>query len=142
MTQDDRGLAPLQRLTRMLLDAELAKLNRAAGEVAALRAEIARLASARAARTAAVANVDPDGDLALETGRDALWLEWSAAKRARLAREMAQAAARAEAQRLIAQRAFGRNHALARIASDRAEARRVQMARRAVDAPREPPDGA
>ena len=126
----DPRLAGLSRITRMMLDAELAKLSELTGEVAVRRATLDRLTAQKATRAAAVAATGNTPDLALATGRDALWTAWLEARRADAARALAQAAARAEAQRLVTSRAFGRNLALDRIREAQAEERRLDAVRR------------
>ncbi len=123
-------LRPLEELTRMVLDAELAKLRRLSEETRQRRDEIARLGAARAARSAEVTGADPARDLAFQTGQDARWQAWVARQHGRLSREAAESAARREAQRKLAQRAFGQVEALAGIRALDDEERRLRAARR------------
>ena len=124
------GLRGLQDLTRMLLDAELAELRHLSEDARLKRQELDRLGAALAARSEALRGGDPFDDLAYRTGQDARWQAWTAGARAELNREAAAIAARREAQRKKAQRAFGRVEALAGIRRLEAEERRLREARR------------
>lgn len=123
-------LQPLQDLTRLVFDAELAKLRQCSEEVRACKAELDRLAARQASRLAETSEMTAEPDLALTTGQDARWLAWVGAERARLARQAAQAAARREAQRQVTERAFGRVEALARLQAKARDERLSRLARR------------
>lgn len=123
-------LQPLQDLTRLVFDAELAKLRQGSDEVRACKAEIDRLAAQQASRLAEIAGMGAEPDLALRTGQDVRWQAWVDGERARLARAAAQAAARREAQRQVTERAFGRVEALARLQEKARDERRSRVARR------------
>ena len=105
-------MRPLLGLTKMVLDAELAKLRALSDETRRRQDEIADLQATLAARSADVKRADPATDLSLLSGRDAHWQSWVGVTRRRLTGEAAEIAARREAQRLRAQRAFGQVHAL------------------------------
>jgi len=122
-------LRSLQDLTQMILDAELTKLRQLSQETRRRQDEIARLGAALAARSAEVKRADPSNDLALRTGQDARWQAWVARTNSRLTREAADVAARREAQRLTAQRAFGRVHALGKIREREDEENRLRVSR-------------
>ena len=124
------GLRGLQDLTRMLLDAELSELRQLSEDARLKRQELDRLGAALAARSEALRGGDPFDDFAYRTGQDARWQAWTAGARAELNREAAAIAARREAQRKKAQRAFGRVEALAGIRRLEAEERRLREARR------------
>lgn len=124
------GMRPLRDLTRLVFDAELARLRAASEEVRACIAAADGLAAEAARRGAEVSAMDGAPDLALRTGQDARWQAWLGRERARLAREAAQAAARREAQRKVAERAFGRLEALARVQEKLAADRSARRARR------------
>ena len=123
-----KSVQSLEDLTRMTLDAELAQLKVLSGEINDRRAEIEAMKIQRAKRARMV---ETQGvDLAFQSGQDARWLDWMAREQARLNLDLAHLAARWEAQRAVASRAFGRVEALAELGWREAEERRVQAARR------------
>ncbi|HCQ65902.1 MAG TPA: hypothetical protein DIU07_12455 [Rhodobacteraceae bacterium] len=123
-------LRPLEDLTRILLDAELAKLRQLSQESRLREDEATRLGEALATRSEQLKTIDPLTDLALQTGQDAQWQAWAAHAKKRLMREAAEVAARREAQRKKAQRAFGQVEALAGIRRLEDEERMLRAARR------------
>lgn len=124
------GLHSLQGLTRILLDAELAKLRHLSAETRLRQDEVARLDAALAARTQTLASTDPLNDLAFRTGQDAQWQAWTARAKKRLMRELAEAAAQREAQRKKAQHAFGQVEALAGIRQIEEDEKKLREARK------------
>ncbi|MCB1327938.1 MAG: hypothetical protein KDK28_00030 [Maritimibacter sp.] len=127
MTDD---LRPLQDLTRILLDAELAKLQQLTEDTQTKQAALDKLGAALALRASQVKQADVADDLAFCTGQDARWQAWTAAAKGQLRREAAESAARREAQRQKAQFAFGRVEALEGIRQLEAEERKLRAARR------------
>jgi len=125
------ALRSLEEITAMVLDAELARLRQLSDELALLRAEAAELAARARARRETLAADGPD--LAFGTGRDALWLGWIARERARLNSEIAQLAARREAQRLIARTAFGRVEAIRGLERRAIDVRRLEQMRKLMN---------
>ena len=123
-------LRSLQNVTQIILDAELAKLRRLSDETRLRQEKLAELVAVRAARSVEVQNGNASKDLAFQTGQDGRWQAWVARANSRLTREAADAAARREAQRMKAQRAFGRVDALARIRALEDDARKQRKARR------------
>lgn len=123
-------LRRLQDLTQILLDAELAKLQKLTEETRLRQNEVAQLGAALAARSEALKSPDPQADLAFQTGQDARWQAWTARAKKRLMQEAAEVAARREVQRKKAQKAFGRVEALAGIQRLEEEERKLQEARR------------
>ena len=123
-------LRRLQDLTQILLDAELAKLQRLSEETRHRQDEAARLGAALSARSDVLKRTDPLADLAFQTGQDARWQAWTARARKRLVREAAEIAARREAQRKTARRAFGQVEALAGIRRLEEDERKLREARR------------
>lgn len=104
-------LAELGRVTRLVLDAELARLRDVTAEVAVLRVQIAELDAALRDRTSVLSQGERV-DCAHLAGRDGPWLDWVAGRKRALNAVLAEAAARREAQRVVARRAFGRAEAL------------------------------
>ncbi|OIP84219.1 MAG: hypothetical protein AUK37_05905 [Rhodobacterales bacterium CG2_30_65_12] len=107
-----RDLAGLEAIAAMMFDAELARLNAVSAELAARTAELAALAEARNARAEMLQSGGGGDDFAFLAGQDGLWSAWLVRTGARLSREAAEIAARREAQRLRAQKAFGKRDAL------------------------------
>lgn len=120
----------LQDLTRILLDAELATLQHLSDEARLKQEAVHQLGAAQAERAAALKAGDPLDDLAFRFGQDARWQAWAADAKGRLVREAAECAARREAQRKRAQRAFGRVEALAGLQRMEDEERKLRDARR------------
>ncbi len=123
-------LKTLEALVQMKLDAELARLRKVSEETRRRRDEIAALGAEVQARSEVLNGADLAGDLALQAGQDARWQAWIARETSRLNREAAEAAARREAQRMKARRAFGQVHALGEIRKIEAEEKRLRDARR------------
>lgn len=119
-------LAEMARVTQLVLDAELARLKDVTAEVAALRAAIAELDDALQTRSAALVD-GADDDCARLSGRDGPWQAWVATRKRALNAALAEAAARREAQGVVARRAFGRAEAVAglRQAADAERAQRL-----------------
>lgn len=124
------GLRPLQDLTQILLDAELARLRQLSEETRLRQGDVARLGAALSARSEQLESTDSMDDLAFRTGQDARWQAWTAREKKRLMREAAEVAARREAQRKKAQRAFGQVEALAGLRRLEAEKRKLRQARK------------
>ena len=124
------GLRPLQELTGILLDAELAKLRQLTEETRSKQAALETLGRALRVRASQVKQDGVGEDLAFCTGQDARWQAWTAAQQGRLRREAAESAARREAQLKKAQFAFGRVKALDGIRRFEAEERAQRVARR------------
>lgn len=125
-----RDLQDLEALTRMVLDAELAKLRAASTEVAAHRAKIAALNAEVAIRAQSVKAAAEGLDLASSLGQDARWLSWVMQKKKELNAEMSRAAAALEAQQQKAKHAFGRVEAVSGLRQKERDAQRVTEARR------------
>jgi len=124
------GLRPLQDLTQILLDAELARLRQLSEQTRLRQGDVARLGAALSARSEQLESTDSMDDLAFRTGQDARWQAWTAREKKRLMREAAEVAARREAQRKKAQRAFGQVEALAGLRRLEAEERKLREARK------------
>ncbi len=123
-------LRPLEALTRMKLDTELARLRRLSEVAEARRREISALGASVEARSRAIAEADPARDLALLSGQDAIWQDWVQRQKRRLTRDAAEAAAQREAQRVRAQRAFGETEALKGLRELAVNDRKAQAVRR------------
>ena len=129
-----RELHSLEALTGMTLDAGLAPLKAISDGIRAGQAQIAALEE-RCATRAAVVNAQAGApDPALLAGQDARWLGWVQAERARINSEIAEAASRREAQRVVARRAFGRVEAIGALSRWSADEARRLAARRAMNA--------
>jgi hypothetical protein len=127
-------LAELGRVTGLVLDAELARLRDVTAEVAAVRLQIAELDEALRDRTAVLRHGE-GADCAHLAGRDGPWLDWVAARKRALNAALAEVAARREAQRVVARRAFGRAEALSGLLLlDDADLRQRQARRLVSDA--------
>lgn len=128
-------LAEIARVTQMVLDAELARLQGVSAEVADLRAAIADL-DRDVRRRAAQLTGSEDADCARMAGRDGPWLDWVAARRRALISALADAAARREAQRVVTRRAFGRVEAISGLEQLEEVERRQRAQRRLFTAAR------
>lgn len=124
-------LTEMMRVTRLVLDAELAKLRTIGAEVDGFRAAIAELDRDVRTRARHLANLEAD-DSARLAGRDGPWLGWVARQRRSLTGAMADAAARRETQRVVARRAFGRVEALTGLKRLEAAQLRQDARRRAI----------
>ncbi|HHC29845.1 MAG TPA: hypothetical protein ENK80_04690 [Rhodobacterales bacterium] len=127
-----QNLRDLEALATIVFDAEMAHLNVLSNDLSAWRAQIERLAAERAARSAALDGAGGEPDLAFLFGQDARWAGWIHQERQRLAKEVANAAARREEQVLKTQRAFGKRDALRRLREREEAARNRMQARRTV----------
>lgn len=127
-------LGPLEELTRIRLDAELAKLRRCSEDLRQRRSEVASLGAALAARSEDLRNTGA-ADAALCSGQDAIWQAWVARRKRQLSRDAAQAASRREAQLKTALKAFGQAEALAGLRDLENEERRRARARRSQSDP-------
>lgn len=128
-------LGPLVELTRFVLDSELAKLRRLSEETRRKQDEINRLGDRLTERLAALGAVDPMDDVSFHSGQDARWQAWVAQEKKRLSLVAAELASRREAQRVKAQRAFGRVEALKGLREVDAAERAQRAARRLQDDP-------
>ncbi|GKY86684.1 hypothetical protein [Sinisalibacter aestuarii] len=127
-----KDLAALEALAGMVFEAELARLDALSRALADRKADLAALDGARRKRAEALAGDCGADDLAFITGQDARWSGWLGRERARISREVAEIAARREAQRLRAQTAFGKRDAL-RMIREREAARARQVAARVAE---------
>lgn len=132
MSEDHRRL---ENLTQMLLDTELARLKALADEARGHEDAMAEISAALQSRAQALAEQPAGDDLAFCTGQDARWQSWSTEQRKRCALAAAEAAARREAQRQVAQRAFGRVQALAALRQQAEDARKLKAARKSWSDP-------
>lgn len=123
-------LRPLQDMTRIILDAELAKLRQLSLETRLRQDEVVQIGAALAARSEQLKSADPLTDLAFQVGQDAQWQAWTACAKKRLLREAAEIAARREAQRKKAQKAFGQVEAFKGIRQLEDDERKLRAARR------------
>lgn len=106
----------LTQLTRMVLDKELARLSEAVVLVDAKAEEIRALRDELRPREATIAAA---GDLAFQTGQDALYQAWVQRRLHQLNDEFAHLAALREHQLAATRTAFGRDAALRSIAERR-----------------------
>jgi len=102
----------LGQLTKMVKDAELARLRELQESRHRVETLRAKLRQAQSDAYAAVA-FDP----AHLTGADLRWQGWASARLQDLSTELAQAAAEAETQKARARQAFGRDQALSKLAA-------------------------
>lgn len=116
-------LGGLKTITDMMFDLELARLKTVSDELAALKAEIDRLAAANLDRVRQLGEGGASEDLAFLQGCDARWSSWVVREKIRLNRDLATLAARREEQRMRARKALGKRDAVQRLSELEAETR-------------------
>lgn len=122
-------LEGMAQLGQMILDSDLTELKQTSEQIEALRAKIRDLDGEVRRRSQAAAH-SQDVDLALSSGRDAIWLNWVDTRKAALMRQIAQLAAQREDQLAVARKAFGRAQAIDALKNRAQEARLQALARR------------
>lgn len=105
MTSKAKQLATLSRLTGMVADTHLSRLQQAQAEVSRIRAAINRLDSAALASDRAMTH-----DYRCMNGAEMRWRKWQEKERARYQRALARALVREAALKRETAQAVGRNN--------------------------------